>query len=149
MKLKEILQGIEGIKAKGNLDLDIPDITNDSRKVEKDSMFIAVKGFETDGHKYIKDVIKKGAKVIMVEEGTELKEFTSIEDITLLVVPDTRKALAKLSCNFYDNPSEKFTLIGVTGTKGKTTTTFMMKHILEKQGKKVRINWNYCSIYKW
>ena len=58
MELKQILQGIEGIKAKGSIDIDVPDITNDSRKVKKGSMFIAVKGFETDGHKYLKDVIK-------------------------------------------------------------------------------------------
>ena len=137
MELKKILQGIDGIKAKGNLDIDLDDITNDSRKVQKNSMFIAVKGFETDGHKYIKDAIEKGAKVIMVEEGEDIKELLNIEGITILMVPDTRKALAICSCNFYDNPSRKFTLVGVTGTKGKTTTTFMIKHMLEKQGRKV------------
>ena len=137
MELKQILQGIDGIKAKGNIDIDIPDITNDSRKVEKGSMFIAVKGFETDGHKYLKDVIEKGAKVVMVQEGADIKEIIKNDDITILMVPDTRKALAKVSCNFYDNPSKKFVLVGVTGTKGKTTTTFMIKHMLEKEGKKV------------
>ena len=137
MELKKILQGIDGIKAKGKLDIDLDDITNDSRKVQKNSMFIAVKGFETDGHKYIKDAIEKGAKVIMVEEGEDIKELLNIEGITILMVPDTRKALAICSCNFYDNPSRKFTLVGVTGTKGKTTTTFMIKHMLEKQGRKV------------
>lgn len=137
MELKKVLQGIDGIKAKGNLDIDIEDICNDSRKVQKSSMFIAVKGFETDGHKYIKDVIEKGAKAIMVEEGADIKDLLQNDEITILMVPNTRKALAICSCNFYDNPSNKFILIGVTGTKGKTTTTFMIKHMLEKQGKNV------------
>lgn len=137
MELKQILQGIESIKAKGELDVDIKKLTNDSRKVEKGSMFIAIKGFETDGHKFIKDVIEKKPKAIMVQEGTDLKELAKLEDITVLVVPDTRKALAICACNFYDNPSKKLKIIGVTGTKGKTTTTYMIKEMLEKQGKKV------------
>ena len=137
MELKNILQGIDGIKAKGSIDIDVSNIMSDSRKVEKDSMFIAVKGFETDGHKYIKDAIEKGAKVIMVQEGEDIKDIIKTQGITILMVPDTRNALAKVSCNFYENPSKKFTLIGVTGTKGKTTTTFMIKQILEKQGKNV------------
>lgn len=149
MELKKVLQGIEGVKAKGNLDIDIEDITNDSRKVKKGSMFIAIKGFAVDGHKYVQDVIKEKPSAIMLEEGADLKGLSDLEDITILVVPDTRKALAVVSSNFYDNPSKKLKLIGVTGTKGKTTTTYMIKEILEKQGKKVRINWNYCGIYKW
>ena len=147
MELKKILQRIEGIKAKGNLDIDVKNITNDSRKVEKGSMFIAIKGFETDGHKFIKDVIKKEPAAIMIQEGADLKEIAKLDNITILVVPDTRKALAIVSSNFYDNPAEKLKLIGVTGTKGKTTTTYMIKEILEKQGKKVRINWNNCCVY--
>ena len=138
MELKKILQGIEGIKAKGNLDIDIKDLTNDSRKVEKGSMFVAIKGFETDGHKFIKDVIKENPSAIMVQEGSSLKDLAKAEDITIIQVPDTRKALAIVSANFYDNPAEKLKIIGVTGTKGKTTTTYMIKEMLEKHGKKVR-----------
>lgn len=137
MELKQILQGIEGIKAKGNLDIDIKDITNDSRKVKKGTLFIAIKGFEVDGHKFIKDVVEKQASAIMVQDAKSIKEFTEIENLTIIVVPDTRKALAIASSNFYDNPASKLKLIGITGTKGKTTTSFMIKEILEKQGKKV------------
>lgn len=139
MELKTILQGIENIKAKGNLDLDIKNITNDSRKVTFSSMFIAIKGFETDGHRFIKDAINNHASVIMIEEGSSLKELVNIDNVTILVVPNTRKALAISSANFYDNPARKLKLIGVTGTKGKTTTTYMIKEMLEKQGKKVGV----------
>lgn len=147
MELKKILQGLDGIKAKGDLSVNVTSITNDSRKVDKGSMFIAIKGFETDGHKFIKEVIKKQPNVIMIQEGADLKDIVNLDNITVLVVKDTRKALAIVSSNFYENPSSKLKLIGVTGTKGKTTTTYMIKEILEAQGKKVRINWYNCSIY--
>ena len=137
MNLKEILVGLEGIKARGNIDLDITNVDSDSRNIKENGMFIAIHGFETDGIKFIPDAIKNGAKVIMVDANTNLKELNLPEDITLLVVPDTRIALAVCACNFYNNPSRKFKLIGVTGTKGKTTTTFMIKRILEKAGHKV------------
>lgn len=137
MKLKEILLGIEGIKAKGNLELDITNVDSDSRNIKENGMFVAIHGFETDGIDYVSSAIENGASVIMVQADTDLKKLKLTEEMTLLVVPDTRKALAICACNFYDNPSKKFKLIGVTGTKGKTTTTFMIKKILEKQGKKV------------
>ena len=137
MNLKEILVGIDGIKAKGNIDLDITNVDSDSRNIKQSGMFIAIHGFETDGNNYIPDAIKNGASVVMVDENTNLKELKLPEEVTLLVVPDTRLALSICACNFYDNPSRKFKLIGVTGTKGKTTTTFMMKKILEKAGHKV------------
>ena len=137
MDLKVLLNGIEGLKAKGNLDIDINSIAEDSRKVKKDGMFVAISGFETDGHKYIKQAIENGAKVVVVEQGATIKKSDISDDITIVVAPDTRVALAKISCNFYENPSSKFKLIGITGTKGKTTTTFMLKSILEKHGLKV------------
>lgn len=137
MNLKAVLNGIEGLKGKGNLDIDITSITHDSRKVKKGGMFVAIKGFETDGHKYIKSAIENGAKVIVIEEGASIKKSDIIDDVTIVMAPNTRMALAKLACNFYNNPSAKFNLIGITGTKGKTTTTFMVKSILEKHGQKV------------
>ncbi len=137
MLLKEILVGLEGLKAKGNLEIEIKGIENNSRKVEKDYLFIAIKGFAVDGHNYIEDAIKNGAKAVMVQEGCDLKAYHIPEEITVIMAKDTRKALANCSSNFYGNPSRKFKLIGVTGTKGKTTTTFMIKEILEKAGKKV------------
>ena len=137
MKLKEILVGIEGIRARGNLDVDITNVDSDSRNINENGMFIAINGYETNGVDYINDAIKNGANVIMVEESVDLKSLAIPENITLVVVKDTRIALAICACNFYNNPSRKFKLIGVTGTKGKTTTTYMIKKILEKQGKKV------------
>ena len=137
MKLKTVLNGIEGLKAKGDLEIDIKSIAHDSRKVKEGDMFVAIKGFETDGHKYIKNAIENGAKVIVIEEGATLKKNDITDDVTIVMAPNTRIALAKFSCNFYNNPSTKFNLIGITGTKGKTTTTFMLKSILEKHGQKV------------
>lgn len=137
MELKKILSGLEGLKAKGNLDLDIKLLESDSRKIGKDSMFVAIKGFDTDGHEYINDAIEKGARAVMVEEGTDIKKLKIPEEVTIIVAPNTRYSLSIAASNFYKNPSKKFKLIGVTGTKGKTTTTFMIKSILEKQGKKV------------
>ena len=137
MNLKEILLGIEGIKARGNLELDITNVDSDSRNIKENGMFIAIQGYEVDGIDYIESAIENGAKAIMVQENVDLAKLKISQDITLLVVPDTRIALAICACNFYDNPSRKFKLVGVTGTKGKTTTTFMIKKILEKQGKKV------------
>ena len=137
MNLKNILAGIEGIKAKGDIDIEINSVKNDSRKVENGDLFISIKGYETDGADYVGEAVEKGAKAVLVEEGTNLKELKIKDDTTLLVVPDARLAMAQIACNYYDNPSRKFKLIGVTGTKGKTTTTFMIKEILEKAGHKV------------
>lgn len=137
MKLKEILVGIEGIKAKGELELEITNVDSDSRNIKENGMFVAIHGFEADGVTFIASAIENGASVIMVQADTDLKKLAIPAEVTLLVVPDTRKALAICACNFYQDPSKKFKLIGVTGTKGKTTTTFMLKRILEKTGKKV------------
>lgn len=138
MKLKSILMGIDGIKGKGSLDIDITNVDSDSRKIKQNGLFVAIKGFEVNGNDYIKSAIENGATAVMTEADinkTLLKEIA--DKVTVIVVPDARLGLAIASCNFYDNPSKKFKLIGITGTKGKTTTSFMTKAILEKQGLKV------------
>lgn len=137
MNLKSVLVGIEGLKAKGNLNLDISSIECDYRTVKQGSLFVAIKGYEYDGHTFIEKAIEKGAKAIIFEEGANYKDFINHKDITFIMAPNTRLALSICSCNFYDNPSKKMKVIGITGTKGKTTTSFMLKRIFEKAGKKV------------
>ena len=137
MELRTILMGIEGIKAKADLSVNIDSIECDSRKIKTNAMFVAIKGFDVDGNLYIKQAIENGAIAIVIEEGTKLQKTDINEDTNIIMVPNARLALAKMACNFYGNPSRRFKLIGITGTKGKTTTTFMLKAILEKHGHKV------------
>ena len=138
MELKKILVGIEGIKARGSLEIDITNIECDSRKIKKGGLFVAINGFDVNGNDYIKSAIQNGAVAVMTTADIDknlLKEIANL--VTIIIVPNARKGLALASCNFYGNPSKKFKLVGITGTKGKTTTTFMTKAILEKQGFKV------------
>lgn len=137
MNLKELLIGLEGLKVKGDLDIEVGKIENNSENVEKGDVFIAIKGFTVDGHEFVNLAIENGASAIIIEEGCDLKSFKIPAGVTVVMAKSTREALAIVSSNYYENPSRKFKLIGVTGTKGKTTTTFMIKEILEKAGKKV------------
>ena len=137
MQIKNILSGIENLKAKGDLEKEIEGIESNSKKIKEGYMFVAIKGYSVDGHKFIQDAIEAGATAIVVEEGYNIKEIQVPEEVTIIMAPNTRKFLAIASSNFYKNPSSKFKLIGITGTKGKTTTTFMIKEMLEKAGYKV------------
>ena len=137
MKLKETLIGLDGLKAKGNLDIDILGVECNSDNVKEGYMFIAIKGSTVDGHDYISNAIENGARVILIEEGCDLKKIKLQENVTIIMAPNTRVALAYVASNFYGNPTKKLRLIGITGTKGKTTTSFIIKEILEKANKNV------------
>jgi UDP-N-acetylmuramoyl-L-alanyl-D-glutamate--2,6-diaminopimelate ligase len=113
----------------GNLDSDISSVVYDSRKAEPGCVFVCMPGAVTDGHKYIPDVLAKGATAVVVERPVEVPE-----NVTVLLVDNARLALAELSAAWFGHPAEKLTTIGITGTKGKTTTTYMIRGILEKSG---------------
>ena len=134
MLLKKIISKSETINIVGNLNLDITNINSDSRKIKENGLFVAINGFTKNGTDFIPNAIENGAKAIIVEPDTDIDSLNIPENITVISVKNTRKALAYASCEFYDNPSKKLKLIGVTGTKGKTTSTFMIKSILEKHG---------------
>jgi UDP-N-acetylmuramoyl-L-alanyl-D-glutamate--2,6-diaminopimelate ligase len=130
--LKDILYKAGIIEVIGSTNVAITALGFDSRKVEKDSLFIAVKGTLSDGHKYIDETIAKGAISILCEEFPEALN----ERITYIKVKDTTAAMGIVAANFYDNPSEKIKLVGVTGTNGKTTTVTLLFNLFKKLGYK-------------
>ena len=129
MKLSTLVHHLESMGTYNLCDVEITGITNDSRKVRPGYLYVAIKGYKADGHNFIKKSLECGAQAIVSEEKLSLD--TSIPQI---VVRNTRKALSSLSCCFYNNPSQKINVVGVTGTNGKTTTTFLTKSIIEKAG---------------
>ena len=147
MELTNILSGLEDLKVKGSLNIEVSKIESNSQKIEPGDMFVAIEGFDQDGHKYIPEAIKKGAKVIMAQADKITKEMVKglPEDVTFILTTNTRHAISICACNYYKNPSKKLKLIGITGTKGKTTTTFMIKSLLEKQGFKVGLIGTICT----
>lgn len=128
--LKDILYKVRIIEVVGSTNVAITGISFDSRKIEKDSLFVAIKGTQSDGHKYIDDTITKGAIAILCEELPEDRN----EKITYIKVSDTTAALGIVAGNFYDNPSESLLLVGVTGTNGKTTTVTLLFSLFKKLG---------------
>ena len=131
MKLSKLVEHIEYELVQGSLDTEVADIAYDSRKMKEGMLFVAIAGTVVDGHKYIPDVVKKGASVLVVE-----KEIESIdESITVIRVANGRAALSLLSQAYFDYPASKMISIGITGTKGKSTTTYMIRDIIEKSGK--------------
>ena len=133
MKLVDLLQGVNYELKNGSIDREINHIQYDSRKIKEGDIFVCLTGFEVDGHNYANSAIKNGAKVILCEKEITVED----KDVTVLLVKEGRKALATMSANYYDHPTKKLKLIGVTGTNGKTTTVYLLKSILEKEGKKV------------
>ena len=134
MKLAEICEELTYTCLQGEMEKEISDIIYDSRKVEKDTIFVCMVGAVVDGHDFVEDAVKKGAAALVVEHAVEID---IPENCTVLQVEDARYALAIMSAAFFGHPDRELTTIGLTGTKGKTTTTYMIKSVLEEAGKKV------------
>lgn len=148
MKLSKLISSVKIKNKIGDLDIEITNIHSDSRKIKEGGLFIAINGFAKNGIEFIPAAIENGAKAIIVEPDVDITSLNISTEIPVISVKNTREALAKTACEFYGNPSQKLKLIGVTGTKGKTTTTFMIKSILEKHGLKVRTNRQYRRLYQ-
>ena len=130
--VKDLLEKLDYEVLQGNVEQEITELVYDSRKVKENSMFVCVKGATVDGHTFAKDVVEKGATVLVVSDAVEVPE-----EITVIRVADTRVALAYLAAAYFDYPADTLKVIGITGTKGKTTTTYMVKSIMENAGFKV------------
>ena len=133
MKLEKLLENAEYKLLQGSLDIEISDVIYDSRKIVKGCVFVCMVGANFDGHSFIEKAVEQGALAIVVSRDV------NIEGVTVVKTEDTRKALALMSAEYFGRPAEKLKTIGITGTKGKTTSAFMIKAILEKAGIKTGI----------
>lgn len=132
MKLTQLLEHLQYEVIQGNDDIMVTELVNDSRRVCEGSVFVCISGAVSDGHSYIADVAEKKAAAVIVEKDVKLPE-----GLTVIKVSDTRYALALMSAAYFGYPADRLKVIGITGTKGKTTTTYMVKSILEGVGHKV------------
>ncbi len=139
MVLKQLLERLTYEVVQGTDEQEISTLTNDSRKVEAGSVFVCISGAAFDGHKFIAEVAEKGATAVVVEQSMAQLQIPEeiLHGLTIIRVRDTRYALALMSAAYFGYPAEKLKVIGITGTKGKTTTTYMIKSILDDVGYKV------------
>lgn len=132
MRLCELLKGVDYEVFLGEENIHINNINYNSKEISEGDVFFCIKGLKTDGHKYARAALEKGAVAIIVEDDIE-----ELLNCTVIKVEDSRKALSLASANYYGNPSKKLKIIGITGTNGKTTSTYILKSILEEAGYKV------------
>lgn len=132
MTLERIIEACGIVSVKGCTSIDICSVCNDSRKVEKGSLFVAITGFATDGHAYISTALQNGAAAIIYDDPSKISDMP--ETVTFVQVKSSRYALAIAAANFYDNPSRKLTLVGITGTNGKTTTVTLLHRLFTSLG---------------
>lgn len=125
MKLKELLHGLDVLELHADEALDITGVQYDSRQVTPGDLFVAISGFQTDGHKYIPKAMENGAACVVCEKKPEA-------GIAYVLVSDARAALAALGANWFGHPADDLCVVGITGTNGKTTSTYLLKHVLEK-----------------
>ena len=133
MKLSRLLRDVNGGDLCGKPDREITGICSDSRRVGQGSLFVAIPGFQSDGHQYIRQAMEQGACAVVAQHAPDCPVP---EGVTLILVDDARRALAQLAAEWYDHPERQLRLVGVTGTNGKTTTTWLIRHILEQRGHK-------------
>ena len=134
MKLEQLLEGVPFTLAQGSLDTEISDIIYDSRKAAPGLLFVCIVGTQRDSHEFAADCAAKGVSALVIQHDIDL---SAMPGVTVVKVESSRYAMALMSANLFGNPSRKMTMIGVTGTKGKTTTTHMIKSVLEAAGRKV------------
>jgi UDP-N-acetylmuramoyl-L-alanyl-D-glutamate--2,6-diaminopimelate ligase len=128
MKLMKLIEGVEVKKIAGDPLREVEGIAYHTKQIGKGFLFAAIRGLEVDGHQFIEEAVQRGAGAVVSEEERE------VSDRTLILVPNSRQALAKISSNFYGDPSSRLKLIGITGTNGKTTTTYLLESIFRKAG---------------
>jgi UDP-N-acetylmuramoyl-L-alanyl-D-glutamate--2,6-diaminopimelate ligase len=133
MFLDGMLEGLEYTCLQGDTHISVTELIYDSRKAANNAVFVCISGAVSDGHSYINEVVERGVSAIVVEKDIELLP----PQVTVIKVANTRQALAYMSAAYFGHPARKLTTVGVTGTKGKTTTTYMIKSILENTGRKV------------
>jgi len=142
MKLNDLLKNIKPLNIVGNTDKDIKGINIDSRKIEQGHLFVAMKGTQTDGHKFIKKAIELGASAVLLED---MPAETAEKDITYIQVKSTEDAVGKVATTFYGDPSHQLKLVGVTGTNGKTTVATLLYNMFRKFGHKVGLLSTVCN----
>ena len=142
MKLNDLLKNIKPLNIVGNTDKDIEGINIDSRKIEQGHLFVAMKGTQTDGHKFIEKAIELGASAVLLED---MPAETAEKDITYIQVKSTEDAVGKVATTFYGDPSHQLKLVGVTGTNGKTTVATLLYNMFRKFGHKVGLLSTVCN----
>ena len=136
MNLSELLNNVKAVQVLGSPEIhEVGSITIDSREAREGSIFVAIKGFKTDGHKFIQNAISNGASAVILDDTSAVPDEIFIKSgVTKIVVENSRKSLAEFSNYLFDEPSKKITLVGITGTKGKTTTSYFMKNVFDNAG---------------